>query len=136
MTPFPVHTIDTAPEASRPVLEATRKVWGFVAALQGTLAESPVALQAYTTLFDLVGQSTLTPGEQQIAFLAVSVFHGCEYCVAGHTYLARSIGVPEAAFQAIRNRQPIVNDPRLQALRSFCEAVVRERGLAGDDAVD
>ena len=58
---------------------------------------APLALQAYTTLFDLVGQSTLTPAEQQIAFLAVSVLHGCEYCVAGHTYLARSVGLPEAA---------------------------------------
>lgn len=52
MTSFQVHTIETAPEASRPVLEATRKAWGFVPTLQGTLAESPVALQAYTTRAD------------------------------------------------------------------------------------
>lgn len=136
MTPFQVHTIETAPEASRALLEATRKAWGFVPTLQGTLAESPVALQAYTTLFDLVGQSTLTPVEQQIAFLAVSVLHGCEYCVAGHTYLARSVGVPEAAVQAMRRHRPLVESARLQALRSFCEAVVRERGFAGDAAVD
>ena len=136
MTPFQVHTIETAPEASRPLLEATRKAWGFVPALQGTLAESPVALEAYTTLFDLVGQSTLTAAEQQVAFLAVSVLHGCEYCVAGHTYLARSVGLPEAALQAIRERQPIVDSARMQALRLFCEAVVRDRGLAGDAAVD
>jgi uncharacterized peroxidase-related enzyme len=136
LTSFQVHTIETAPEASRPVLEATRKAWGFVPTLQGTLAESPVALEAYTTLFDLVAQSTLTPTEQQVAFLAVSVLHGCEYCVAGHTYLARSVGLPEAALQAMRERQPIVDSPRLQALRSFCEAVVRERGFAGDAAVD
>jgi alkylhydroperoxidase family enzyme len=66
----------------------------------------------------------------------VSVLHGCEYCVAGHTYLARSVGLPEAALQAMRERQPIVDNPRLQALRRFCEAVVRERGFAGDAAVD
>jgi AhpD family alkylhydroperoxidase len=118
------------------VLEATRRAWGFVPTLQGTLAESPVALQAYTTLFDLVGQSTLTPTERQVAFLAVSVLHGCEYCVAGHTYLARSVGLPEATLRAIRERQPIADSPRLQTLRSFCESVVRERGLAGDAAVD
>lgn len=66
----------------------------------------------------------------------MSVLHGCEYCVAGHTYLARSVGLPEAALQAMRERQPIVDNPRLQALRRFCEAVVRERGFAGDAAVD
>ena len=136
MTLFQVHTLETAPEASRPALEATRREWGFVPTLQGTLAESPVALQAYTTLFNLVGQSTLTPAERQVAFLAVSVLHGCESCVAGHTYLARSVGLPEAALRAMRERQPIVDSPRLQALRSFCEAVVHDRGLAGDAAVD
>ena len=36
----------------------------------------------------------------------------------------------------MRDRQPIVDNPRLQALRNFCEAVVRQRGLAGDAAVD
>ena len=30
------------------------------------------------------------PVEQQVALLAVSVLHGCEYCTMGHTYLARS----------------------------------------------
>ena len=136
MTPFEVHTTDSAPEASRPLLEATRKAWGFVPTLHGTLAESPVALEAYTTLFGLVGKSTLTPAEQQVVFLAVSVLHGCEYCVAGHTYLARSVSLPEPALQALRQGEAIVGDPRAQALRRFTETVVRERGRAGDAAVD
>lgn len=136
MTHFDVHTLQTAPPASKALLEATRKHWGFVPTLHGTLAESPEALEAYTTLFALVGQSTLAPAEQQVAFLAVSVMHGCEYCVAGHTYLARSVGMPEPTLQALRRRQPIADNPRHQALRSFCEAVVRERGFAGDAAVD
>lgn len=136
MTAFPVHTLDSAPEASKALLEATRKAWGFVPTLQGTLAESPVALEAHETLFRLVGQSTLTPAEQQVAFLAVSVLHGCDYCVMGHTYLARKAALPEDTLQALRNGRPIVDSARHQALRSFCEAVVRERGFAGDAAVD
>jgi uncharacterized peroxidase-related enzyme len=136
VTPFPVHTIETAPEASRPLLETERKTWGFVPTLHATLAESPIALEAYITLFTLAGQSTLSPEERQVVFLAVSVLHGCEYCVAGHTYLARSAGMPEPTLQALRGRRPIADSPRHQALRSFCEAVVRERGHAGDSAVD
>jgi uncharacterized peroxidase-related enzyme len=136
MTTFEVHTTDSAPEASRPLLEATRRAWGFVPTLHGTLAESPVALEAYTTLFGLVGRSTLTPAEQQVVFLAVSVLHGCEYCVAGHTYLARSVSLPERSLQALRQGEAIVGDPRAQALRRFAETVVRERGRAGDAAVD
>lgn len=136
MSKFQVHTIESAPQASKPLLEATQKAWGFVPTLHGTLAESPVALEAYNTLFGLVGKSTLTPAEQQVVYLAVSVTHGCEYCVAGHTYLARSVTMPEETLQALRNGQPIASSPRDQVLRTFTEAVVRERGQVGDALVD
>lgn len=136
MTPFQVHTIETAPQASKSVLEATQKAWGFVPTLHGTLAESPVALEAYHTLFNLVGRATLTAAEQQVVYIVVSAFHGCEYCVAGHTYLARGAKLDEGALQSLRNGQPITGSARNQVLRSFTEAVVRERGFVGDALVD
>jgi uncharacterized peroxidase-related enzyme len=136
MISFPQHTLDTAPKASRPLLEAARAAWGFVPTLHATLAESPVALAAYTSLFDIVGRSTLHDRERQIAFLVTSVLHGCEYCVSGHTFLARKAGLSEASLQAIRGHAPIVGNAREQALRTFCEAVVRERGLVADAALE
>lgn len=135
MTQFTVHTLDTAPAGSKARLEAVKNAWGFVPQLHGMLAESPITLEAYDTLFGLVGRSTLTPAEQQAVFLAVSVFHGCEYCTSGHTYLARAAKLDEAAIQGLRNDTPIP-DARLEALRRFAEAVVRERGFVGDAAVD
>lgn len=135
MTRFALHTAETAPEGSRARLAEVRKAWGFVPTLHATLAESPAALEGYDTLFGLVGRSSLAPAEQQVVFLAVSVFHGCEYCVAGHTYLARAARLADAAIEALREGVAIA-DPRLQALRDFAEAVVRERGLVGDAAVD
>lgn len=135
MTQFTVHTLDTAPAGSKARLEAVKNAWGFVPQLHGMLAESPITLEAYDTLFGLVGRSTLTPAEQQVVFLAVSVFHGCEYCTSGHTYLARAAKLDEAAIQGLRNDTPIP-DARLEALRRFAEAVVRERGFVGDAAVD
>lgn len=135
MTKFTVHTAETAPEASKAKLEDVKKAWGFVPTLHGILAESPVALEGYDTLFGLAGKSTLTPAEQQVVFLATSVLHDCEYCTMGHTYLGRMAKLDEEAIQAIRNGKPIVN-AKLQALRSFTEAVVRERGFVGDKTVD
>lgn len=108
---------------------------GFVPKLHGNLAESPVALEAYDTLFGLVAKSTLTPIEQQVAYQAINVFHECEYCTAGHTYLSRMVKMDEAAIQALRNGKPIP-DARLEALRVFAQAVVRERGFVGDAAVE
>ncbi len=135
MTRFTVHTEATAPEAAKPRLAEVKKAWGFIPTLHGTLAESPIALEAYDALFGLVAKSSFTPAEQQAAYLAVNVLHECEYCTAGHTYLARAAKLDEDAIQALRNSQPIA-DARLQALRSFAEGVVRERGFVGDAAVE
>lgn len=128
MTSFAQHTLDTAPASARPILEATVKAYGFLPNLHATLAESPVALEGLDTLFALIGNSGLTPPEQQTTMLATSVFNACEYCVAGHSFVARSVQVAESTVQALRRGKAIADDPRLQALRSFAEAVLRTRG--------
>jgi AhpD family alkylhydroperoxidase len=95
-----------------------------------------LALEAYDTLFGMVAaKATLSPVEIQVAYQAINVFHECEYCTAGHTYLSRVVKMDEAAIAALRNGTPIP-DARLEALRIFAEAVVRERGFVGDAAID
>lgn len=136
MTHFIVYGLDDAPDASRPLLEGVKAAWGFVPHLQGVLAESPLALGAYDGLFTKVAkETTFTPSELQVVYLAINVFHECEYCTMGHTWLARNAKLDEAAIQALRNETPIPDD-RLQALRVFADSVVRTRGFAGDAAVD
>ncbi|MFL1460759.1 carboxymuconolactone decarboxylase family protein [Roseococcus sp. DSY-14] len=135
MTAFTLHDAETAPDASRPLLARTAAAWGFIPTLHATLAESPETLEAYGALFGLVGRSTLSPVEQQVAFQAANVLHGCEYCTMGHTVLSRRAGMDEAVLQALREGQ-VLPDARLQALRLFTEQVIRERGHAGDAAVE
>lgn len=136
MTTFAVHDLDTAPEGSRERLAAVKGTWGFVPHLHGMLAESPVALEAYDHLFGLLaGRASLSPAELQIAYQAVNVFNGCEYCTAGHTYLSRQAGVPEEAIAAVREGRAI-GAVRLEALRAFTTAVLSSRGRVGDAAVD
>lgn len=135
MKPFPRHTLESAPKASKPLLENTAKDWGFVPIMHSIMAESPQTLEAYQHLFRLSLSGTLTPGEAQLVFLTTSVFHECEYCTAGHTRLALGTDLPQDAIQGVRNGKTIAN-PRLQALREFTEAVVRQRGWVGDAAVD
>ena len=135
MTSFTLHTIETAPDDSRTQLAVIEKNWKFVPNLHRTLAESPVTLEAYGALFGLVTKSSLTPAEQQVAYLAINVLNECEYCTSGHSALARMAGVAPDVVEALRNAIPIA-DPRLQALRVFAEAVVTQRGLVGDTAVE
>jgi len=135
MTQFSVHTIESAPEGSKARLAEVAKAWGFVPKLHGVLAESPATLEGYDLLFGLVAQSSFQPAEQQAIYLAISVFHGCEYCTAGHTFLARKAGLPEDAIEGLREGRPLA-DRRLQVLRTFTEAVVRERGAVDHAVID
>jgi AhpD family alkylhydroperoxidase len=134
MHAFQVHDIHTAPQASRSLLERSKREWGFIPTLHGILAESAPTLDAYQTLFALGAKSSFTPAEQQVVYIAVSALHECEYCVAGHTYLARAAKLDESAIAALRSGSPIP-DAKLQALRTFAEMVVRQRGWVGDEAL-
>jgi AhpD family alkylhydroperoxidase len=135
MTTFTLHTVETAPAAAKEPLTAIEKAWKFIPNLHRTLAEAPVALQAYDTLFGLVAKTSFTPAEQQVAFMAINVLNECEYCTSGHSVLAAMAGVEPDAIAALRDGAPL-EDARLQALRSFAERIVSERGFAGEDAVD
>ncbi|MFP3939936.1 MAG: carboxymuconolactone decarboxylase family protein [Thermoanaerobaculia bacterium] len=134
MSDFPIHTVDSAPEGSRETLEQAKQTFGMVPNLLGVLANAPAAAQAYTQVAGILEESSFSPEELQTILLAVSVENECHYCVAAHSALAAQAGLPEEAIEDLRNGEPLEDD-RLEALRRFAEALVRERGWVGDDAL-
>jgi uncharacterized peroxidase-related enzyme len=127
MSEFRVHTVETAPAASRETLAAVQMKFGFVPNLMGELAEIPSALKAYVTLGELLTQTSLTPIEQQIVLAAASIANGCEYCVAAHSAGLTAAGLSKDQLDALRDGGTLT-DPKLQALREFTAAVVEHPG--------
>lgn len=136
MSEFKIHDTQSAPEEARSLLQGASEKLGFVPNLYGLLAEAPKALEAYFTLSDLFGETSLTPVEQQVVLLAVSVENECRFCVAAHSTIARHmVKVDSAAVDALRDQRRI-DDPRLEALRRFTTAVTRERGAVRGAELD
>jgi uncharacterized peroxidase-related enzyme len=131
---FVRHEIDTAPAASRPILQAVQDGWGFTPNLHRTLAESPVALEAYGALWGLVEKTGFTPVERNVAYLAIIYENECEYCMAGHSGLSKMAGVKAEHIAAIREGRAI-DDPKLEALRRFASLITRDRGVVAEDEV-
>ena len=128
MTNFPIHTVDSAPEGSRPVLEGVQKGMGSIPNLFGVFASSPAILKAYLNLAELQDKDTaFDETERQLLFLTVSTTNDCEYCVAAHTTIASMKGVPSDVSQAIRDDSALPS-PKLEALRTFARTVVEKRG--------
>ncbi len=133
MSNFPIHTIESAPAASRPVLEAVQAGLGSIPNLFGAFASSPAILKAYTSLSKLQDEETaFNETERQVLFLSISAENGCGYCVAAHTTISGMKGVDVAVVDAVRDGRKL-EDARLEALRTFAVAVVQNRGWAGDE---
>src|SRR5262249_41530964 len=77
MTNFIVHTRETAPAGSRPLLESVEKALGFIPNLYAVFAESPAALKGALAIGEAFSRSTLSPIEQQLVALAVSEANDC-----------------------------------------------------------
>ena len=127
MTDFPVRTTDDAPEEARGTLEKVQQGYGFIPNVVGVMAGSPALVKAYTALSQLLGETRFSPEEQQIAILTVSHANGCGYCVAAHSMSAEKTGVDPAVIEALRAGKALP-DERLEALRSFLQAMVEKRG--------
>jgi uncharacterized peroxidase-related enzyme len=129
---FPIHTRDTAPDGAKAKLAQVEKAFGFIPNLAGMLANAPVALEAYLAVAAAFGRSSLSAAEQQVTLLTTSVENECGYCVAAHSAIAASEGLPAEVVDAVRRRVPVA-DPKLEALRRFTHAVVTRRGWVEDE---
>jgi AhpD family alkylhydroperoxidase len=127
MSNFPVHSIATAPENSKPVLEQLQKGFGFIPNLAGVIANSPKLLTAFSGVFQQVHSSSLTEPEIQIVLLTDAVTNACEYAVAFHTALGQQAGVSGEETEAIRaGRAP--KDARFAALSLLAKTLIEKRG--------
>jgi len=131
---FKVHDKETAPEASKPVLEQAEKKYGFALNLFGVMAESPLALKAYTMLSDLIAaEAALDAKEQQVVMLAVSEANGCDYCMAAHSTVAEKMAaVPTGVVDALREgREP--DNAKYAALVRFTKALLAHEGWVPEE---
>ena len=124
----------TAPEASKELLEDSKKSFGMIPGLHAVMAEAPGLLEAYKTVHELFASSSFDKDELTVVWQTINVEHNCHYCVPAHTAIANSMGVDDAISDALRNETPLPN-ARLEALRDFTLSVVRGRGNVDDAEV-
>lgn len=106
-------------------------LFGFVPNLFRSLAQAPATGHALATLYPMAGDTSFSPNEQQVVYQASNVVNGCHYCVPAHTVTSRAAGMPEADIQKLRNGEPL-DDPKLEALRTFSVKMTRDRGVVSE----
>lgn len=126
-TTFTVHTIETAPPASRETLRHVAESLGMIPNLAAAMAESPTLLRAFFAVRELYAQGTLSPLEIHVLSLANALENGCEWCVAFHSAAALKQGLSREDLDQLR-AGAAPGAPRLRALTRLTRAMVRNRG--------
>ena len=129
---FPSHDLDTAPEASKPLLEQSQKACGRLPGLHKVLAESPQAYEGYQVLHKLFTETDFDAEELTVVWQAINVENECHYCVPAHTGIAKMMKVSDEISDALRNETALPT-PKLEALRTFTVQMFRQRGNVSDD---
>jgi alkylhydroperoxidase family enzyme len=131
MQTFPVHTIESAPEQSKPSLQMLQGVFGMIPNIVGAMSTSPILIGSLVGLFQKVHGGSFSEGQIQILLLTNAVTNGAAWAVAFHTALALKEGVEPADVQAIRERQTPRN-PQSAALSMLARALIEKRGRLDD----
>jgi alkylhydroperoxidase family enzyme len=132
MSQFKVHTIESAPEESKEMLEASVKGFGMLPNLHGAMAESPALLEAYKNIGDIFSNKTSFDAEEiTVVWQTINVENNCHYCVPAHTAIAHTMKVDAKIIDALRNDTPLPTE-KLQALKDMTLLVVRDRGVISD----
>ncbi|MCL5246939.1 carboxymuconolactone decarboxylase family protein [Cellulophaga sp. 20_2_10] len=135
MTTLKIHNIESAPEAAKPLLEASKKAYGMIPGLHGVLAGSPGLLKAYQDLHQLFTETSFNNDELTVVWQTINVEHACHYCVPAHTGIAKMMKVDDAIINALRDETPLA-DAKLEALRTMTLSLTRNRGNVSQEDLE
>jgi len=127
MKQFTKHTLESAPEESKELLQYAEKKYGMVPNLYKYMAGAPAAIEGYSSLSKIFFKTSFTTGEQHLILLSVSVTNECAYCTAAHTRATKANGIPASVINAVRKQQ-IVKDERLNALVNLTQKITKTKG--------
>ena len=131
MEQFPVYTVDSAPEASKPALRDLQAAFGMIPNVARVMATSPVLINSLVGLFGWVHGGSFTEAQIQTVLLTNAVTNACSWAVAFHTVLALKEGLDPADVNSIRaGRSP--NDNKLGALSTLARTLIEKRGRIDD----
>lgn len=128
-------TIEAAPAAAQPLLQAVKKQLGVAPNLFRLVSNSPAALEGYLGLSGALAKGELPAATRERIALAVAEINGCDYCLSAHTYLGRDVAKLDEA-EIAANRRGRSNDAKADAAVRFAVQVTERRGHVAQEDFD
>ncbi len=127
---FVVHSVETAPPASRAALKAIRAEFGGIPRAAALQAESPVLLNGFLAASTAFEESSLPPVVREAVILAVAVRNGCDVCARIHSAELSRLGRSDVVEQVRECAPP--DDAAVAAAVTFVGRLLDGAGAVGD----
>jgi uncharacterized peroxidase-related enzyme len=121
---------DDVPKASKPILDTVQKQLGVVPNMFRLIAQSPAALQGFSSNNASLAKTLDVKTRERIA-LAVAQANACDYCLSAHAYLGLNLAKISPEEIAL-NRAGGSGDAKANAAVRFATKIVRKRGHVSD----
>ena len=122
----------TTGQAQR-LLHGVESKLGFAPNIMRTMANSPAVLQGYLEFSNALSKGNLSPKFREQIALAVSEINDCQYCLAAHSAIGRTVGLSEEAIGDSRRGESL--DTKEATALAFTRNVVLNRGWVTDEEV-
>jgi alkylhydroperoxidase family enzyme len=129
-----IHDPETAPEASRPLLDGLAADVGVVPNFAAAIAEAPALLAAFDGMRRAIGSGELDPVHREAAGVAVGVAVDNEYGVAFHSTVLGRLGVAEDEIKRMRAGEEPADEPTAAAY-ALARQLAVHRGKVDDATV-
>lgn len=127
MTQFTFHTPENSQGDSKEILNKVQNKNGFIPNLFGYMAEAPYIIDAYAYMTALLEKTDFNPAQQQVALLAVSHYHDCNFCTVAHRAFGKAQNANPQTIAAIMNNE-LIEDSKDKALVDMIVATLEKRG--------
>ena len=131
MSRINIPSVETSPNASKPLLAAVQQQLGVTPNLMKLVGNSPAALEGYLSLNGAVAKGKLNVQLRERIALAIAEYNGCDYCLSAHDYLGRNVAkISASEIDAARDAKSA--DSRIAAALHFARRVAETRGRVAD----
>lgn len=133
MSRISIPTPESAPAASKPLLDGVHKKLGVVPNVFRVAGLSPAALEGLLGLSGPLSKALDVRTRERIA-IAVAEENGCDYCLSAHTYLGLNLAKITSEDAALA-RKGSSTDAKAGAAVRFAVQVARTRGGVSDGEI-
>lgn len=121
--------LDTSNGEARKLFDSVEANAGRVTNMMRAMANSPVVLETYLSVNNILTRGMLSPELREMLAVTVAQGNQCQYCLSAHTAKGKKLGLDAQTMESAQLSS--ADDPKIEAALKFARLLVDKRGTLG-----